>query len=56
MRFVSTGGVMKDLFKEETTEEDLLLLSDDEKNTDEDLGNIYFNWYKKDEKYKRKLS
>ncbi|MDG0795387.1 hypothetical protein [Pectobacterium punjabense] len=51
MRFVSTGGVLKDLFKEETSEEGLLLLSEEE--TDKELGLLTFNWYKK---YRRKIT
>jgi plasmid rolling circle replication initiator protein Rep len=54
LRFVSTGGVLKDLFKEETSEEDLLLLSEEEEE-DQDLGSLTFNWYKKNSKYRRKI-
>lgn len=55
LRFVSTGGVLKDLFKEETSEEDLLLLSEEEE-TDKELGSLYFNWYKTKSKYRRKIT
>lgn len=54
LRFVSTGGVLKDLFKEETSEEDLLLLSEEEEK-DQDLGSLTFNWYKTKAKYRRKV-
>ncbi len=54
LRFVSTGGVLKDLFKEETSEEDLLLLTEEEE-TDKELGSLYFNWYKTKAKYRRKV-
>lgn len=56
MRFVSTGGILKDLFKEDTTEKELLLLNEEENEEEKDLeNNLFFNWYKKDKKYKRKL-
>ncbi|MGS5500607.1 protein rep, partial [Citrobacter sp. SL156] len=55
LRFVSTGGVLKDLFKEETSEEDLLLLTEEEE-TDKELGSLYFNWYKTKAKYRRKIT
>ncbi|KJW89674.1 protein rep [Enterobacter hormaechei] len=55
MRFVSTGGVLKDIFSEDVSEEEMLLLNDEEE-TDEDLNNnIFFNWYKKNSKYRRKI-
>lgn len=54
LRFVSTGGVLKDLFKEDTTEEDLLLLSEEEDN-DRELRILNYNWFKKEKNYKRKL-
>jgi len=55
MRFVSTGGVLKNLFKEETTEKELLLLNEEENEEEKDLeNNLFFNWYKTDKKYKRK--
>lgn len=56
LRFVSTGGVLKDLFKEETSEEDLLLLTEEEEETDKELGSLYFNWYKTKAKYRRKIT
>jgi hypothetical protein len=40
LRFVSTGGVLKDLFKEDTSEEDLLLLSEEEEDTDKELRKL----------------
>lgn len=56
MRFVSTGGILKDLFKDEATEKDLLLLNDEENEQEKDLeNNLFFNWYKSDKKYKRKI-
>lgn len=55
LRFVSTGGVLKDLFKEETSEEDLLLLNEEEE-TDQDLGSLTFNWHKTKSKYRRKIT
>jgi len=55
MRFVSTGGVLKDLFKEETTEEDLLLLSEDNEDDNKEIGSVCFNWYKSKSKYRRKI-
>ncbi|MNL39889.1 Replication protein [compost metagenome] len=54
LRFVSTGGVLKDLFKEEATEEELLLLSEEEE-TDKELRILNYNWFQKDKHYKRKL-
>jgi hypothetical protein len=54
LRFVSTGGVLKDLFKEETSEEDLLLLNEEEE-TDKSLGSLYFDWHKTKAKYRRKV-
>jgi hypothetical protein len=54
LRFVSTGGVLKDLFKEDTSEKDLLLLSEEE-DTDKELRILNYNWFKKDKNYKRKL-
>lgn len=54
LRFVSTGGVLKDLFKEETSEEDLLLLTEEEE-TDKGMGSLYFNWYKTQSKYRRRI-
>ena len=55
MRFVSTGGVLKDIFSEDVSEEEMLLLNDEEE-TDEDLNNnIFFNWHKKNSKYRRKI-
>lgn len=57
MRFVSTGGILKDLFKDETTEKELLLLNEEEDEEEKDLNNnLFFNWYKTDKKYKRKLA
>lgn len=57
MRFVSTGGILKDLFKDETTEKELLLLNEEENEEEKDLNNnLFFNWYKTDKKYKRKLA
>lgn len=57
MRFVSTGGILKDLFKDETTEKELLLLNEEETEEEKDLNNnLFFNWYKTDKKYKRKLA
>lgn len=57
LRFVSTGGVLKDLFKEETTEKELLLLNEEENEEEKDLeNNLFFNWYKTDKKYKRKIN
>lgn len=55
LRFVSTGGVLKDLFKEETSEKDLLLLNEEEES-DKNLGSLYFNWHKTKEKYRRKIT
>jgi len=56
MRFVSTGGILKDLFKDEATEKDLLLLNEEENEQEKDLeNNLFFNWYKTDKKYKRKI-
>ena len=52
--FVCSGGVLKDLFKEEGWEEDLLLLSEEEEE-DEDLGWLSFKWYKKKRKYRGKI-
>ena len=57
MRFVSTGGILKDLFKEETTEKELLLLNEEENENEKDANNnLFFNWYKRDQKYKRKIT
>lgn len=57
MRFVSTGGILKDLFKDEATEKELLLLNEEENEEEKDLNNnLFFNWYKTDKKYKRKLA
>lgn len=56
MRFVSTGGILKDLFKDETTEKELLLLNEEESEEEKDLNNnLFFNWYKTDKKYKRRI-
>lgn len=57
MRFVSTGGILKDLFKDETTEKELLLLNEEESEEEKNLdSNLFFNWYKTDKKYKRKIN
>lgn len=57
MRFVSTGGILKDLFKDETTEKELLLLNEEENEEEKNLdNNLFFNWYKTDKKYKRKIN
>lgn len=56
MRFVSTGGILKDLFKEETTEKELLLLNEEESEEEKNINNnLFFNWYKTDKKYKRRI-
>jgi len=54
LRFISTGGILKDLFKEETTDEELLLLSDEEE-TDKELRILNYNWFKNEKNYKRKI-
>lgn len=55
LRFVSTGGILKDLFKEDVSEEDLLLLTEEEE-TDKELRILNYNWFKSEKNYKRKLA
>jgi len=55
LRFVSTGGILKDLFKEDVSEEDLLLLTEEEE-TDKELRILNYNWFKNEKNYKRKLA
>jgi len=56
LRFVASGGLLKDILKSETsiTEEDMLL-KDGEKEDAESvgLGNVFFNWAPSDKRYKR---
>ena len=54
-RLLSTGGVLKNSFKEDVNEEEMLLLEDEQDNNDS-LGLITFNWYKTLFKYRRKLN
>lgn len=54
LRFVSTGGILKDLFKEDVSEEDLLLLTEEEEQNKE-LRILNYHWFKIEKNYKRKI-
>lgn len=56
-RLLSTGGVLKNSFKEEVTTDEMLLLDEEQEQQNEDgLGLITFNWYQTLQKYRRKLN
>lgn len=50
LRFVASGGVLKDMLKPEETEQDLLLLGDGEAD---EPASMFFNWSKPDQRYRR---
>lgn len=54
MRFVATGGVLKDVLKvEEETQEELALIFDDDGKENNEDKKIAFNWRSSDRKYRR---
>lgn len=55
-RLLSTGGALKNSFKEDVNEEEMLLLDDEQDNNNNKMGLITFNWYKTLFKYRRKLN
>lgn len=54
-RFIDTGGIFKNLLKEEATNEDLLLkdCDDNSDENDEESGKIYFGFNRNFQKYKK---
>ncbi|OCG15224.1 hypothetical protein A9G24_05540 [Gilliamella sp. App6-5] len=55
-RLLSTGGVLKNSFKEDVSEEEMLLEDEQEDQEGDNLNLITFNWYKSLFKYRRKLN
>ncbi len=55
LRFIASGGLMKDLFKEEESGDDLLLADDPNAEPDDDVGQLTFNWSPKVQRYRRKV-
>lgn len=54
LRFVAAGGVLKDVFKDEETEADLLV-QDENPDGSHDLGQLTFNWAPSKQHYRRKV-
>lgn len=54
MRFIASGGLLKDLFKEEESGEDLLL-ADDPNAEPDDLGQLTFSWAPNVKQYRRRV-
>lgn len=54
LRFVASGGVLKDVFKDEETEADLLV-RDDDPDALHDVGQLTFNWAPSKAHYRRKV-
>lgn len=54
MRFVATGGVLKDVLRvDEETQEELILITDDSESKLDDGKRLAFNWRSNERKYRR---
>ena len=54
MRFVATGGALKDVLRvEEETQEELILITDDSESKPDDGKRLAFNWRSNERKYRR---
>lgn len=55
LRFIATGGVLKDILREdEETEEDLLLKKENEEQEEENSDTVNFSWRRSEKQYRRK--
>lgn len=57
LRFIASGGALKDVFKDEKSNEELIHTEGDQPSeADEEEGKLVFNWNGSKKKYRRKLS
>lgn len=54
LRFIASGGLLKDILKEDKEENDDLLLQTEEENEEDDDVTLDFSWRGDDRKYRRK--
>lgn len=53
LRFIASGGVLKEFLREgEETDEDLTLFDESEASVSDDKERLYFNWRKRERRYK----
>jgi hypothetical protein len=54
LRFIASGGALKNTLRpEEETEKDLLLLKDSESSKETETASLFFDWRKPQKRYKR---
>jgi len=54
LRFIATGGVLKDVLREEEeSDEDLIHVDPDEEASSEEAGMVSFGWRSEARKYRR---
>lgn len=57
LRFIASGGALKDVFKDEKSNEDLIHTEGDQPSgTDEEEEKLVFSWNSSKKKYRRKLA
>lgn len=54
LRFMATGGVFKDLFSEDPSDEELIHAGDELTPEEEEAAKLHFNWIRPVQKYRRK--